>query len=190
METNGQKNISLILKDWSSGKSEAVDQLMPVIYEELKKIAAQYLRKERREHTLQPTELAHEAYLKLIDISNVDWQDRAHFFAVSAQVIRHILVDYARAKATDKRGGAAERIVLDEAVSFSDEPDTDLLALDEALKLLATFDEQQSKIVELRFFGGLTIEETAAVLRLSPATIKREWTLAKAWLFKRLKDEG
>lgn len=190
METGGQKNISLILKDWSSGKNEAVDELMPVIYDELKKIAAQYLRKERREHTLQPTELAHEAYLKLIDISNVDWQDRAHFFAVSAQVIRHILVDYARAKLTDKRGGAAERIVLDEAVSFSEEPDTDLLALDEALNLLATFDEQQSKIVELRFFGGLTIEETAAVLKLSPATIKREWTLAKAWLFKRLKDEG
>lgn len=186
LETGGQKNISLILKDWSSGKSEAVDRLMPVIYDELKKIAAQYLRKERREHTLQPTELAHEAYLKLIDISNVNWQDRAHFFAVSAQVIRHILVDYARAKATDKRGGAAERIILDEAISSSDERDTDLLALDEALKLLATFDEQQSRIVELRFFGGLTIEETAAVLDLSPATIKREWALARAWLHKTL----
>lgn len=190
METSGQKNISLILKDWSSGNRDAVDELMPVIYDELKKIAAQYLRKERREHTLQPTELAHEAYLKLIDISNVNWQDRAHFFAVSAQVIRHILVDHARAKATDKRGGAAERIVLDEAISFSEEQDTDLLALDEALKNLATFDEQQSKIVELRFFGGLTIEETAEVLKISPATIKREWTLAKAWLFKRMKDEG
>ncbi len=190
METDNQKNISLIFKDWSSGRREAVDELMPVIYDELKKIAAQYLRKERREHTLQPTELAHEAYLKLIDISNVNWQDRAHFFAVSAQVIRHILVDHARAKATDKRGGAAERIVLDEAISFSEEPDTDLLALDEALKTLATFDEQQSKIVELRFFGGLTIEETAEVLKISPATIKREWTLAKAWLFKRMKDEG
>lgn len=186
METSGQKNISLILKDWSSGNQAAVDQLMPAIYDELKKIAAQYLRKERSDHTLQPTELAHEAYLKLIDISNVNWQDRAHFFAVSAQVIRHILVDHARAKATDKRGGAAERIVLDEAISFSNEQDTDLLALDEALKELATFDEQQSKIVELRFFGGLTIEETASVLRLSPATIKREWTLAKAWLHKNL----
>lgn len=186
METSGQKNISLILREWSGGRREAVDELMPVIYDELKKIAAQYLRKERREHTLQPTELAHEAYLKLIDISNVNWQDRAHFFAVSAQVIRHILVDHARAKATDKRGGAAERIVLDEAISFSEEPDTDLLALDEALKILATFDEQQSRIVELRFFGGLTIEETAEVLKISPATIKREWTLAKAWLHKTL----
>ena len=182
------KNISLILKDWSSGNRDAVDELMPVIYE-LKKIAAQYLRKERREHTLQPTELAHEAYFEPIDISNVNWQDRAHFFAVSAQVIRHILVDHARAKATDKRGGAAERIVLDEAVSFSEEPDTDLMALDEALKNLATFDEQQSKTVELRLFRRFTIEETAEVLRLSPATIKREWTLAKAWLFKREKDE-
>lgn len=190
METSDQKNISLILKDWSSGNREAVDALMPVIYDELKKIAAQYLRKERINHTLQPTELAHEAYLKLIDISNVNWQDRAHFFAVSAQVIRHILVDHARARATDKRGGAAEKIVLDEAISFSKEDDTDVLALDEALKSLAEFDEQQSKIVELRFFGGLTIEETAAVMRLSPATIKREWTLAKAWLFKRLKAEG
>ncbi len=186
METGGQKNISLILKDWSSGRREAVDELMPVIYDELKKIAAQYLRKERPEHTLQPTELAHEAYLKLIDISNVNWQDRAHFFAVSAQVIRRILVDHARAKATDKRGGAAERIVFDEAVSFSEEQDTDLLALDEALKELAKFDDQQSRIVEMRFFGGLTIEETAEVLKISPATIKREWTLAKAWLHKTL----
>lgn len=186
METGGQKNISLILKDWGSGNRQAVDELMPLIYEELKRIAAQYLRSERSDHTLQPTELAHEAYLKLIDISNVNWQDRAHFFAVSARVIRHILVDHARAKGTEKRGGAAERIVLDETISFSDERDLDLLALDEVLKLLATFDEQQSKIVELRFFGGLTIEETAAVMRLSPATIKREWTLAKAWLHKTL----
>ncbi len=184
-----QQEISLILKDWSGGKNESADVLLPLVYDELRKIAAQYLRKERKEHTLQPTELAHEAYLKLIDISNVDWQDRAHFFAVSAQVIRNILVDHARAKATNKRGGDFQRIVLDENVSFSDEQDLDLLALDEALKQLATFDEQQSKIVELRFFGGLTIEETAEVLNLSPATIKREWTLAKAWLHKTLSDK-
>lgn len=178
----------MILKDWSGGNRESADVLLPLVYDELRKIAAQYLRKEHRQHTLQPTELAHEAYLKLIDISNVDWQDRAHFFAVSAQVIRRILVDYARAKATEKRGGEAERIFLEleEVNSLSQEQDTDLLALDEALNLLETFDVQQSRIVELRFFGGLTIEETAAVLHLSPATIKREWTLAKAWLNKTL----
>ncbi len=185
-----QKEISLILKDWSGGKSESADVLLSLVYDELRRIARQYLRKERSDHTLQPTALVHEAYLKLIDISDISWQDRAHFFAVASNVMRHILVDHARARATDKRGGDAQRIELEDAVKFSGETDIDLLALDEAMKLLAEFDATQSKIVELRFFGGLTIEETAHVLGISPATIKREWTMAKAWLFKRMKTEG
>ena len=161
---------------------------MSLVYDELRKIAGQYLRKERSDHTLQPTALVHEAYLKLVDISDISWQDRAHFFAVSSNVMRHILVDHARARATGKRGGEAERIALEDAISFSNEPDVDLLALDEALKQLAEFDEQQSRIVELRFFGGLTIEETAHVVGISSATVKREWAMAKSWLFRKLKQ--
>ena len=184
-----QKQISVILKDWSGGNRASADVLLSLVYDELRKIAAQYLRKERSDHTLQPTALVHEAYLKLVDISDISWQDRAHFFAVSSNVMRQILVDYARARLADKRGGAAQRIALEDAISFSNEPDVDLIALDEALKQLAEFDEQQSRLVELRFFGGLTIEETAEVLGISPATVKREWTMAKAWLFRRMKNE-
>ncbi len=160
---------------------------MPHVYDGLRKIAAQYLRKERSNHTFQPTALVHEAYMKLVDISDVNWQNRAHFFAAASTMMRRILVDHARARLTDKRGGDAQRIALEDVISFSaDKQDVDLLALDEALKLLAEFDEQQSKIVELRFFGGLTIEETGHVLKISPATIKREWTMAKAWLFRKI----
>jgi RNA polymerase sigma factor (TIGR02999 family) len=182
------KEISVILKDWSGKDRASADALLSLVYDELRRIAARYLRKERIDHTLQPTALVHEAYMRLIDISDISWQDRAHFFAVSSNVMRHILVDHARARLTDKRGGEAQRIALEDAISFSDDRnDVDLLALDEALKLLAEFDEQQSRIVELRFFGGLTIEETAHILEISPATVKREWTLAKAWLFRRIK---
>jgi len=185
-----RKEISLILKDWSGGKRESADVLLSLVYDELRRIARQYLRKERSDHTLQPTALVHEAYMKLIDISDVSWQDRAHFFAVASNVMRHILVDHARARQTEKRGGDAQRIALEDAVNLSDKTDIDLLALDEAMRQLAEFDAQQSKIVELRFFGGLTIEETAHVLSISPATVKREWTMAKAWLFRRMRDEG
>lgn len=178
--------ISLRIKRWQAGDGGAIEDLTPVIYDELRRIAAQYLRKERPHHTLQPTDLAHEAFLKLIDVGEVDWQGRAHFFAVAAQVIRHILVDHARARTAEKRGGGAERIELTEGLSVCDEPDVDLLALNEALEELASFDEQQSRMIELRFFGGLTIEETAAVLGISPATVKREWVLAKAWLSNKL----
>ena len=182
-----QREISLILKDWSGGKRESANVLLGLVYDELRRIARQYLRRERSDHTLQPTALVHEAYMKLIDISDVSWQDRAHFFAVASNVMRHILVDHARARAADKRGGEQQRIALEDAVNFGDAPDIDLLALDEAMRQLAEFDEQQSKIVELRFFGGLTIEETAHVLGISPATVKREWTMAKAWLFRKLR---
>ena len=178
-----------MLKAWSEGDANAADRLMPLVYDGLRKIAAQYLRKERSDHTFQPTALVHEAYLKLIDVSDANWQDRAHFFAAASTMMRHILVDHARARLTDKRGGAFQRIELDEAVSFSDrtgEKNLDILALDEALTQLAGFDERQTRIVELRFFGGLTVEETAEVLKISSATVKREWSLAKAWLYGKI----
>lgn len=181
--------ITRILKSWSGGNREAVDDLIPLVYDELHKVAAQYLRRQRPDHTLQPTALVNEAYLKLIDISDVNWQDRAHFFAVASQTMRHILVDHARSLGREKRGGNFQKLSLDEAISSSQEKEVDLLILNDALENLAEIDEQQSKIVELRFFGGLTVEETAVVLKISPATVKREWRIAKAWLFGRIKNE-
>jgi len=181
------QEISVILKDWSEGNRASADRLLSLVYDELRKIAGQYLKKEKSDHTLQPTALVHEAYMKLIDISDISWNDRAHFFAVSANIMRHILVDHARAKLAEKRGGDAQHISLEDADSLSSETDIDLLAVDEALNELAKFDEQQSRIVELRFFGGLTIEETAHVAGISPATVKREWAMAKAWLHRKLK---
>ena len=188
MSQNQLPEITRILKSWSGGDREAVDNLIPLVYDELHKVAAQYLCRQRPDHTL-PTALVNEAYLKLVDISNVNWQDRAHFFAVASQTMRHILVDHARAQLRDKRGGGAQKLSLEEVVSFAKEQEVDLLALDDSLKQLAEIDEQQSKIVELRFFGGLTVEETALVLGISPATVKREWRIAKAWLHKSLKAE-
>jgi RNA polymerase sigma factor (TIGR02999 family) len=184
-----QPEITRILRAWSGGDREAVDSLMPLVYDELHKVAAQYLRKQRPDHTLQPTALVNEAYLKLIDISSVSWQDRAHFFAVASQTMRHVLVDRARSRNRDKRGGGAQKVSLDEAISFSQGNEVDLLSLDEAMRELAAMDEQQSRIVELRFFGGLTVEETAVVLHISPATVKREWRIAKAWLHKRMSND-
>ena len=182
-----QGDISKILSDWSAGKRESADTLLSLVYRELRQIAENYMRKERLEHTLQPTALVHEAYMRLIDISDIDWQSRAHFFAVSANVMRNILVDYARARVTDKRGGGARHVSLDDVAGLSDAAELDVLAVDEALKELSKFDDRQSKIVEMRFFGGLTIEETAHVLDISPATVKREWVLARTWLFRELK---
>jgi len=183
-------DITRLLQSWSGGDQAAVDDLMPLVYDELHKVAAQYLRKQEVGHTLQPTALVNEAYLKLIDISNVSWQDRAHFFAVASQTMRHILVDHARGRGRQKRGGGARQVSLDDAISFpSQKNEVDLVVLDDALRALAEIDEQQSRIVELRFFGGLTVEETAVVLRISPATIKREWRIAKAWLHKRISSE-
>jgi RNA polymerase sigma-70 factor (ECF subfamily) len=188
--TRDQKQISEILRDWSGGNDASANVLLTLVYDELRKIASQYLRKERSDHTLQPTALVHEAYLKLVDISGISWQSRAHFFAVASNVMRQILVDHARARLTEKRGKDSQRIALEDAIGISDKPDVDLIILDEALKQLAEFDEQQDRIVELRFFGGLTIEETAHVLKISPATVKREWTIAKAWLYRRMKSGG
>jgi RNA polymerase sigma factor (TIGR02999 family) len=188
VEVNQSKEVTVCLKAWSGGDREAADRLMMLVYDEMRKLAASYLLQQRSDHTLQPTALVHEAYMKLIDVSQVDWQDRAHFFAVAAQTMRHILVDHARRVAADKRGGGAHKISLNETVSFSNEQqDIDLLALDEALQKLAGQDEEQSRIIELRFFGGLTVEETAEVLKISPAIVKREWATTRAWLFRQLK---
>lgn len=155
---------------------------MPLVYDELRRLASGYMRRERPDHTLQATALVHEAYLRLVDQTQIDWRGRAHFFSIAARLMRQILVDHARERNADKRGGGMTKLALDDAVSFAQENEIDLIALDDALKTLANFDQQQSQIVELRFFGGLTIEETSEVLHVSPSTVKREWGLAKAWL--------
>jgi len=179
-----EQDVTRVLREISEGDGDAPARLMPLVYDELRKLSQAYLKDERPDHTLQATALVHEAYIRLVDWENVTWQNRAHFFAVAAQVMRRILVDHAREKNAQKRGGGVTKLSLDEAVSFSQQREVDLVALDDALHSLALLDEGQSKIVELRFFGGLTIEETAEALRVSPATVKREWTMAKAWLYK------
>jgi RNA polymerase sigma factor (TIGR02999 family) len=181
--------ITQMLLEWSNGHREAHNELMPLVYNELRRLAAHYFRQERPDHTLQPTALVHEAYLRLVDQTRVKWQNRAHFFGIAANLMRQILVNHALGHRAAKRGGTAFRITLDEAAGESRKQDLDLVALDEALTGLAVFDPQQSRIVELRFFGGLTIEEAAEVLRISPATIKREWTMAKAWLHSALTNK-
>jgi RNA polymerase sigma factor (TIGR02999 family) len=163
---------------------------MPLVYNELRRLADHYLRQERQDHTLQPTALVHEAYLKLIDQTRVDWQNRAHFFGVAAQVMRRILVDHARRHRASKRGGFQQKLTLDEAIDYSQSRDVDLVALDDALNALARLDARQSRIVELRFFGGLTIEETAEALDISPATVKVDWSMAKAWLRREISRES
>ena len=179
--------ITQMLREWSDGNREALEELMPLVYDELHKQARRYLRRERPNHTLQTTALIHEAYLKLIDQKNVNWESRTHFFAVAANLMRRILVDHARAKHREKRGGANENLPLEEAMlAVSDEKSIDLIALDEALNRLAEFDEQQSRIVELRYFSGLSLEETAAVLKVSRTTVATDWALAKAWLHREL----
>ena len=180
--------ITLWLQEWSSGKEDALEALMPVVYAELHRQAANYLRRERVGHTLQATALINEVYLKLIDQREVNWKNRAHFFGIAAQAMRRILVDHARSRHRDKRGGNAENLPL-EAAEFATSPDgtsVDLIALDEALTRLADLDERQSRIVELRFFTGMSVEETAEALGISPATVKNEWRTAKAWLFQEL----
>src|SRR5205814_5023984 len=178
--------VTQLLIQWSNGDKAALDKLMPLIYEELRQLARHYMNRERAGHTLQTTALVNEAYLRLINRKQVHWQNRAHFFAIAAHLMRSILVDHARSHAYAKRGGDARKITIDEAMSVSQERAAEVVALDDVLKQLANFDHQQSRIVELRFFGGLTIDETAVVLGLSPATIKREWSTARAWLYHEL----
>jgi RNA polymerase sigma factor (TIGR02999 family) len=189
-QVNGQtEQITERLIAWNSGDTGALDDVISAVYKELRRMADRYLRLERPDHTLQPTALVHEAYLRLVDQTNVNWQNRAHFFGVAAQMMRRILVDHARTKQRDKRGGSAKKLSLDEVANLSKRRPIDLVALDEALEILSEIDPRKSRVVELRFFGGLSIEETGAVLNVSPQTVMRDWKLAKAWLYQEIKSE-
>lgn len=178
--------VTELLIAWSNGDQSAFDKLMPLIDEELRRLAHRYMSRERAGHTLQTTALINEAFLHLVNRKNLQWQNRAHFFGLAAQVMRTILVDHARSHASVKRGGGTRNLELDEALVVSQQKAAEVVALDEALKQLALIDPRQSRIVELRFFGGLTVEEAAEVLHVSPVTIKREWSTAKAWLYHEL----
>jgi RNA polymerase sigma factor (TIGR02999 family) len=186
---DASKDVTTLLLDWSTGNEEALNQLAPLVYDELRRLAARQLRKERGDHTLQSTALVHEVYLKMIDQRRVQFRNRDHFFAVASQMIRRILVSYARARKSAKRGGAKTLLLFDDSIALQGQEQADLLALDEAIEALARLDSQQGRIVELRFFGGLSIEATASFLHISPATVKRDWKVAKAWLFRALSAE-
>ncbi len=180
-------NITQMLREWGDGRREALDEILPHIYGELHRQAARALRRERANHSLQTTALVHEAYLKLVDQRDVEWKNRSHFFAIAAQAMRRILVDYAKTRNRKKRGGPNEDLPLEEALlAAADAANVDLLALDEALSRLAAFDPQQEKIVELRYFCGLSLDETAETLGISRATVARDWDVAKAWLYREL----
>jgi RNA polymerase sigma factor (TIGR02999 family) len=180
--------ITKMLREWGGGNQEVLDELLPLVYDELHRQAARFLRKERPGHTLQTTALIHEAYLKLIDQRNVNWESRTHFFAIAAQAMRRILVDYARAAHRGKRGGNDIKLPLDEAMTVaSDEKSVDLIALDEALDRLAKQDERQARVVELRYFSGLSLEETAEALHISRATVASDWSMAKVWLYREIR---
>lgn len=183
VEKNGE-NVTQLLLELTGGNTQVLEALLPIVYSELRRLANNYLRRERSDHTLQPTALVHEAYMKLVDQRNVKWQNRAHFFGVAANIMRRILVDHARKHKSEKRGGEFSKEQLEEAlVVVSDEKSVELLALDEALENLAKMDAQKARIVELRYFGGLSVEETAEVMGISEITVKRHWKMAKAWLF-------
>ncbi len=182
--------VTQLLLKWGEGDEGALDELLPLVYDALRRLAGSYLRRERPDHSLQATALVHEAYLRLVDQKIAGWKNRAQFIGVAAQMMRRILVDHARARHAAKRGGAGLKLSLSIADRFVPEKDLDLIALDDALNALAVFDAQQSRIVELRFFGGLSVEETAEAIGLSRATIERDWTLAKAWLRREIKNRG
>jgi RNA polymerase sigma factor (TIGR02999 family) len=181
--------ITSLLQAWSEGEQSALERLIPLVYRELHRLARHYMAGEQPGHTLQATALLNEAYLRLVDSPPLSWQNRAHFFAVSAQVMRRILVDWARSRQAQKRGGEARPLELEEALVVVDAPGADLVALDDALKALAALDRRKSEVVELRFFGGLSVEETAEVLKVSPETILRDWKSAKSWLRRELSKE-
>ncbi|HXG67064.1 MAG TPA: sigma-70 family RNA polymerase sigma factor [Blastocatellia bacterium] len=182
MVTPSPKEVTPLLIDWGKGDQAALEKLMPLVYEELRRLAARYMRRESPGHTLQTSALVNEAYLRLIEQKSVHWQNRAHFFGIAAQLMRRILVDHARSHHYAKRGGGAQKVSLDEAAMVSKERAAELVALDEALTELAAMDERKGRIVEMKFFGGLTTEEVAEVLKVTPRTIEREWRKAKAWL--------
>jgi RNA polymerase sigma factor (TIGR02999 family) len=187
MEPAASVEITRLLKAWGSGDQAALEQLTPAVYSELHRIAHQYTRRECRGHTLQTTALVNEAYVRLVDAASVNWQDRAHFFAICSQMMRRILVDAARASAAAKRGGQAERVNLDKVPELGSAREDELIALEDALTTLAEIDPRKVKVIELRFFGGLSVEETAEVLKISPQSVMRDWKLAKAWLERELK---
>ena len=187
MEALRSQEVTELLRAWSGGDEEALEKLTPLVYKELHRSARRYMAGERSSHTLQATALINEVYLRLIDARRMDWQNRAHFFAVCAQLMRRILTDFARSRRYQKRGGGAAHMPLDEALVVGSEADSELVELDEALKKLALLDERKSRVVELRFFGGLEVKETAEVLCVSPETVMRDWRLAKVWLIRELR---
>ena len=178
-----------LLVAWSNGDQSAFDKLVPLVHQELRLLAQRYMRRERSDHTLQATALVNEAYVRLIDVNRIRWQNRAHFLAVAAQTMRRILVEFARHRHRQKRGGDAVRVCIDDVAEIADEKGTDLVALSDALSALATFDPRMSQVVELRFFGGLSVQETADVLKVSPETVMRDWKTAKVWLLRELSQE-
>ncbi len=194
MNTLHANDLTGLLIEWRDGDRAALDRLTPLVYDEIRRIAHRYVQREREGHTLQTTALINEAYLRLAGSKDIDWQNRAHFFAVTAQVMRHILIDHARRRRYVKHGGEAQRVSFDlainEAVQMSHPRAAELVALDEALNEFAKLDPRKSRVVELRYFGGLSLEETAEVLEISEMTVRRDWRAAKAWLFRRMKDEG
>ncbi|HMI51606.1 MAG TPA: sigma-70 family RNA polymerase sigma factor [Candidatus Saccharimonadales bacterium] len=186
MQSDAPQQVTNLLARWRSGDREALDALMPLVYEELRQLARHYLRLERPDHTLQSTALVHEAFVRLVGQNPPEWKDRTHFYGVAARLMRQILVDHARAHGAAKRGGNSVKLMLDQDLVPSKSVDLDILALDDALNHLAQVNSQQSQIVELRFFSGLSIEDTSEVLGVSPATVKRSWTTARAWLFREM----
>lgn len=186
VQCGSSNQVTELLARWRGGDKAALDALVPLVYDELRRLAHHYLQRERSDHTLQTTALVHEAYARLVGQNLPGWQNRAHFFAVSAQLMRQILVDYARNHRAAKRGGSACRLTLDDAESQAQRTDVDVVALDDALKSLAKIDPQQSRVVELRFFAGLSIEDTSEVLGISPSTVKRDWNTARVWLYREL----
>jgi RNA polymerase sigma factor (TIGR02999 family) len=190
MPESSPAQVTHLLLAWGQGDEVALDRLIPIVHAELRRVARRQMGHERVGHTLQATALVHEAYLKLIDIRQVQWQNRAHFFAISSRLMRRILVDHARARGYQKRGGGAHNVTLDEALIVSEERGSDLVAVDDALEALAARDQRKSQVVEMRFFGGLSIEETAEALHISIRTVKRDWTMAQLWLLRKLKKSS
>jgi len=187
MSPNSDSGPTDLLRAWSQGDGSALDRLVPLVYEELHRLARRYMRQERPDHTLQATSLVNEAYLRLIDVNRVEWRDRAHFLAVAAQMMRRILVEFARNRQRQKRGGGAVHVSLDDMQELPHSQGRDLVALSDALSTLATLDARMSQVVELKFFGGLTVEETADALNVSPETVMRDWKTAKAWLLREIR---
>ena len=190
MKSTSIKEVTQVLRAWMRGEEGAKEELYQMVYDELRRLAHRYMSRENTGHTLQTTALVNEAYLKLADTNNLNWQDRAHFFAVSANVMRHILVDHARATRSIKSGGGAQHVGLEDIIEIPQAPNKDVLALNDALNKLAKVDDRKSKVVELRYFGGLSVEETAEVLKVSADTVMRDWRLAKAWLLRELQWRG